>query len=110
MIEQELEEKERNLSLAQGRSEAALQTLQRENKYHEEKNRELGRKIRDLEVECHAEEKFKFAARESLSDFVRKLSSALGTMETTDVHSSQECLVHKAADLVSEASRLRSRF
>ncbi|KAK6640483.1 hypothetical protein RUM44_012178 [Polyplax serrata] len=106
---QELEEKERNLSLAQGRSETALETLQRENKYQEEKNKELGRKIRALEVECHAEEQSKLAARESMSDFLRKLSNALGVMETIDSHASQECLAHKAADLVLETSRLRSR-
>lgn len=95
--------------MAQGRSETALETLQRENKYQEEKNKELGRKIRALEVECHAEEQSKLAARESMSDFLRKLSNALGVMETIDSHASQECLAHKAADLVLETSRLRSR-
>ena len=87
-----------------------MQTLQRENKYLEEKNKDYGRKIRALEMECHAEEQSKLASRESMNDFLRKISSALGTPETIDVHTSQDCLVHKAADLVSETSRLRSRF
>lgn len=97
------------MSAANGRSEGALQTLQRENRYHEEKNRELGKKVRCLEVECHSEEQAKLAARGAMSDFVRRLSNALGIVETTDAHTSQECLVHKAAELVQETSKLRSR-
>lgn len=106
---QELEERERALTAAHGRSEGALQTLQRESKYQEEKSKEFAKRVRALEVECHAEEQAKLAARGAMSDFVRRLSNALGIVETADAHTSQECLVHKAAELIQETSRLRSR-
>lgn len=107
---QELEEKERTATAANNRSEAALQTLQRENRYQEEKAKELGKRIRTLEMECHTEEQAKITARNAMGDFVRRLSNALGVLEPSESHPSQECLVHRAADLVQEASRLRSRY
>ena len=42
---QDLEERERNLTAAQGRAEMAMQTLQRENRYQEEKVKELEKKV-----------------------------------------------------------------
>ena len=42
---QDLEERERNLSASQGRAEMAMQTLQRENHYQEEKVKELEKKV-----------------------------------------------------------------
>jgi hypothetical protein len=42
---QDLEERERTLSAAQGRAEMAMQTLQRENRYQEDKVKELEKKV-----------------------------------------------------------------
>jgi hypothetical protein len=42
---QDLEERERNLTAAQGRAEMAMQTLQRENHYQEGKVKELEKKV-----------------------------------------------------------------
>jgi hypothetical protein len=42
---QDLEERERNLTASQGRAEMAMQTLQRENHYQEEKVKELEKKV-----------------------------------------------------------------
>jgi hypothetical protein len=42
---QDLEERERNLTAAQGRAEMAMQTLQRENRYQEEKVKEMDKKV-----------------------------------------------------------------
>jgi hypothetical protein len=42
---QDLEERERNLTTSQGRAEMAMQTLQRENRYQEEKVKNLEKKV-----------------------------------------------------------------
>jgi hypothetical protein len=42
---QDLEERERTLNAAQGRAEMAMQTLQRENRYQEDKVKELEKKV-----------------------------------------------------------------
>lgn len=42
---QDLEERERNLIASQGRAEMAMQTLQRENRYQEEKVKDLEKKV-----------------------------------------------------------------
>jgi len=42
---QDLEERERTLTTTQGRAEMAMQTLQRENRYQEEKVKEMEKKV-----------------------------------------------------------------
>jgi hypothetical protein len=42
---QDLEERERKLTASQGRAEMAMQTLQRENRYQEEKVKDLEKKV-----------------------------------------------------------------
>ncbi|XP_068085256.1 coiled-coil domain-containing protein 170 [Anabrus simplex] len=105
----ELEERERNLGVAHGRVEMNMQTLQRENRYQEEKIREMEKKIRSLELECNSEESQKDANRKALIDLIRRLSGALGLEYTEAMISSPESLIHKAAELVQETARLRSR-
>lgn len=43
---QELEEKERLMTVGQARTDMTVSTLQRENRYHEEKAADLERKVR----------------------------------------------------------------
>lgn len=66
---QESEERERNLYAAQGRSEIALQGLQRDSRYHEEKVRECEKRIRQLEQEALDERESKERARSSFQVF-----------------------------------------
>lgn len=94
---QELEERERTASCSLGRSELAVQTLQRESRQAAERVVELEAKLRRLELECHEEEGLKEAARGALSDLVRRLAAALGA-ELVDA--SPEVLVVRAAELV----------
>ncbi|KAJ8953106.1 hypothetical protein NQ318_013450 [Aromia moschata] len=105
----DLEERERNLTAAQGRHEIALQTAHRDIRYNEEKVKELEAKARNLEIDLHAEEQKKESARLHFQDFVRRLSVALGTDVIDSAHISPEALVHKATELVQETSRLRNR-
>ncbi|XP_068907810.1 coiled-coil domain-containing protein 170 isoform X2 [Tenebrio molitor] len=105
----ELEERERNLFASQGRSEIAIQTLQRDNRYHEDKAKELEKKVRSLELDLNAEEQKKESARLQLQDLVRRLSVALGLDLAESAHLTPESVVHKASELVQETSRLRSR-
>lgn len=106
----DLEEMQRNLHASQGRSELTVQTLQRDNRYYEEKVKDLEKKLRSLELECHNEEQQKENARCQFHDLVRRLSVALDTefCEPTHTHS-PETLIIKAAELVQEITRLKNR-
>lgn len=92
-----MEERERAAACSLGRSEQAVQTLQRESRQASDRVSELEAKLRRLELECHEEEGLKDAARGALSDLVRRLAAALGT-ELADA--SPEVLLVRAAELV----------
>lgn len=96
----ELEERERNLYAAQGKHEIAVQSLQRDLRYQEEKAKDLEKKLRSLELDLAAEEQKKEAARNAFQDFVRRLAVALGSDIAESTHFSPESLVHKASELV----------
>ncbi|XP_072939058.1 coiled-coil domain-containing protein 170 [Epargyreus clarus] len=107
---QDLEDIHRNLQASQGRSDLTVQTLQRDNRYHEEKIKDLEKKLRSLEIECHNEEQQKENARCQFHDLIRRLSAALETdfCDTTHTHS-PESLIIKAAELVQDVSRLKNK-
>lgn len=60
-----MEERERNLYTSQGRNETVLRSLQRDLKYHQEKNREYEKKIRQLEQTVSEEIESRERARSS---------------------------------------------
>ncbi|XP_075974856.1 coiled-coil domain-containing protein 170-like isoform X2 [Anticarsia gemmatalis] len=107
---QDLEEIQRNLQTSHGRSEIAVQTLQRDNRYCEEKIKDLEKKLRSLELECHNEEQQKENARCQFHDLVRRMSAALESdfCDTAHTHS-PESLIIKAAELVQEITRLKNK-
>lgn len=107
---QELEDKERSLYSVQGRNEIALQTLHRDSKYHEDKAKDLEKKLRALELECSNEEQMKDNFKGQLQDLVRRLSASLGTefCESSHAHS-PESIIIRASELVQETARLRSK-
>lgn len=107
---QDLEEIQRNLQTAQGRCEITMQTLQRENRYSDEKIKDLEKKLRSLELECNNEEQLKENARCQFHDLVRRLSAALDAefCDSTHTHS-PESLIIKAAELVQEITRLKNK-
>lgn len=96
----ELEEHERDLYATQGRNEIGLQTLQRDNKFQEDKIKEMEKKLHCLELDLSAEEQKKESARHSYHDLVRRLSGVLGTDTCDGAHMSAENVVHKATELV----------
>ncbi|XP_047530531.1 coiled-coil domain-containing protein 170 [Vanessa atalanta] len=107
---QDLEEYQRNLQAAQGRSDLTVQTLQRDNRYCEEKIKDLEKKIRSLELECNNEEQQKENARCQFHDLIRRLSVALDSdfCDTNHTHS-PESLIIKASELVQEITRLKNK-
>ncbi|XP_026732468.1 coiled-coil domain-containing protein 170 isoform X2 [Trichoplusia ni] len=107
---QDLEEIQRNLQTSQGRSEITVQTLQRDNRYCEEKIKDLEKKLRSLELECHSEEQQKENARCQFHDLIRRMSAALESdfCDTAHTHS-PESLIIKAAELVQEITRLKNK-
>ncbi|XP_057336733.1 coiled-coil domain-containing protein 170 isoform X3 [Microplitis mediator] len=106
---QDLEDRERNLYATHGRSEITIQSLQRDVKYHEEKNREYEKKIRQLEHHLTEETDLKERARLNLQDFVRRLAHALNSEFCDSTHHSPEMVIHKAEELVQEVNRLRTK-
>ncbi|CAF4847502.1 unnamed protein product [Pieris macdunnoughi] len=107
---QDLEEFNRNLQSSQGRSDLTVQTLQRDNRYCEEKIKDLEKKLRSLELDCHNEEQQKENARCQFHDLIRRLSVALDVefCDTAHTHS-PESLIIKAAELVQDITRLKSK-
>ncbi|XP_022815152.1 coiled-coil domain-containing protein 170 isoform X2 [Spodoptera litura] len=107
---QDLEEIQRNLQTSQGRSEITVQTLQRDNRYCEEKIKDMEKKLRSLELECHSEEQQKENARCQFHDLIRRMSAALESdfCDTAHTHS-PESLIIKAAELVQEITRLKNK-
>ncbi|XP_049868012.1 coiled-coil domain-containing protein 170 isoform X2 [Pectinophora gossypiella] len=107
---QDLEDIQRNLQSSQGRTELTVQTLQRDNRYCEEKIKDYEKKLRALELECHNEEQQKENARCQFHDLVRRLSAALDAefCDSTHTHS-PESLIIKAAELVQEITRLKNK-
>ncbi|XP_028164164.1 coiled-coil domain-containing protein 170 [Ostrinia furnacalis] len=106
----DLEEIHRNLQASQGRCDLTVQTLQRDNRYYEDKIKDMEKKLRTLELECHNEEQQKENARCQFHDLVRRMSAALDAdfCDTTHTHS-PESLIIKAAELVQEISRLKNK-
>ncbi|CAH1646648.1 unnamed protein product [Spodoptera littoralis] len=106
----DLEEIQRNLQTSQGRSEITVQTLQRDNRYCEEKIKDMEKKLRSLELECHSEEQQKENARCQFHDLIRRMSAALESdfCDTAHTHS-PESLIIKAAELVQEITRLKNK-
>ncbi|CAH0714405.1 unnamed protein product, partial [Brenthis ino] len=107
---QDLEEVHRNSQASQSRSELTIQTLQRDNRYCEEKIKDLEKKLRSLELECHNEEQQKENARCQFHDLVRRLSVAMDAdfCDTTHTHS-PESLIIKASELVQDITRLKNK-
>ncbi|XP_076477040.1 coiled-coil domain-containing protein 170 isoform X3 [Bombus vancouverensis nearcticus] len=106
---QELEERERNLYTSQGRNETVLRSLQRDLKYHQEKNREYEKKIRQLEQTVSEEIESRERARSSFQEFTRRLANALSVEYRETVHPSPEIVMHKVEELVQEANRVRAK-
>lgn len=107
---QDLEESQRNLQALQSRSDVTVHTLERDNRYYEEKLKDFEKKYRSLELECSNEEQQKENARCQFHDLVRRLSVALETdfCDTGHTHS-PETLIIKASELVQEITRLKNK-
>lgn len=107
---QDLDDAQRNLQQLQSRSDIAVHTLERDNRYYEEKIKDLEKKLRSLELECSSEEQQKENARCQFHDLIRRLSVALEVDFCDNTHAhSPETLIIKASELVQEITRLKNR-
>lgn len=116
-----------------------LRSLQRDLKYHQEKNREYEKKIRQLEQTVSEEIESRERARSSfqvwsanskslsrfylhrsicylhrrcalsIKEFKRRLANALSVEYRETVHPSPEIVMHKVEELVQEANRVRAK-
>ncbi|XP_048480325.1 coiled-coil domain-containing protein 170 [Plutella xylostella] len=101
-------EAQRALQAAAARQDLAVHTLERDNRYYEDKVKDLEKKLRSLELECGSEEQQKESARAQLHELLRRLSAALDA-DWADAAHAPETLVMKAAELVQETARLKGR-
>lgn len=95
---QELEERERTLNNALTRTEMSVETLTRENRYQNEKIKEIELKTNHLDLERSSEEQNKKIVQRNMVDVVKRLAAALGaeSFESTSV----EVITHKASELI----------
>lgn len=95
---QELEERERSLNNALTRTEMSVETLTRENRYQNERIKEIELKTNHLDLERSSEEQNKKIVQRNMVDVVKRLATALGA-EPFD-GTSIETVTHKASELI----------
>lgn len=95
---QELEEHERTLNNALTRTEMSIETLTRENRYQNEKIKEIELKTNHLDLERNSEEQNKKIVQRNMADIIKRLATALGAepFDSTSV----EVITHKASELI----------
>lgn len=101
------ETREKNI---QTRCDATIETLKREKRITDEKNKELLAKIRCLEVDLHNEENHKEQTRIQLQDLIRKLCICFEIDVCETSHLTPDCIINKAGEIVAELHRLKTKM
>ncbi|KAH8419394.1 hypothetical protein KR222_010367, partial [Zaprionus bogoriensis] len=93
----------------QARCDATIQTLQREKRCSDERNKELLCKVQHLEAHATSEESHKEQAKAQLHDLLRRLSVCLGMEVCEGSHATPECVVSRAEELMIELQRAKAK-
>ncbi|KAH8377706.1 hypothetical protein KR093_006716 [Drosophila rubida] len=107
-----LQASENREQAVQARCDATIQTVQREKRASDERNKELLCKLQHLESAAASEESHKEQAKAQLHDLLRRLSVCLG-MEVCESnansHATPECVVSRAEEVMMELQRAKSK-
>ncbi|KAH8271676.1 hypothetical protein KR044_000928 [Drosophila immigrans] len=107
-----LQASENREQAVQARCDATIQTVQREKRASDERNKELLCKIQHLEGAAASEESHKEQAKAQLHDLLRRLSVCLGLdvcENNASSHATPECVVSRAEEVMIELQRAKAK-
>ncbi|XP_017856863.1 PREDICTED: coiled-coil domain-containing protein 170 [Drosophila arizonae] len=106
-LQSRLQAAEQREHAVQTRCDATIETLQREKRCSDERNKELICKLQHVEAHAASEESHKEQAKTQYHELLRRLSACLGLDE--NVHASAECVVSRVEELVIELQRAKAK-
>ncbi|XP_037711203.1 coiled-coil domain-containing protein 170 isoform X1 [Drosophila subpulchrella] len=111
-LQSRLQNAESREQSVQARCDSTIQTVQREKRSSDERNKELICKIQHLETHVANEESQKDQAKAQLHDLLRRLSISLG-MDVCDgnqnSHATPECIISRAEEVMVELQRTKAK-
>lgn len=115
-LQNRLQAAEQREQSVQARCDATIQTVQREKRCSDERNKELLCKLQQLEGHAASEESHKEQAKGQLHDLLRRLSVVLG-MDVCEAggsggggHATPECVVSRAEEVMIELQRAKAKI
>lgn len=94
----------------QARCDSTIQTIQREKRCVDERNKELMSTLKKVEIDLGNEEAQKMCVKKDFHEFLRKMSITLGMDVCDSGHLSPDCVLSKTSETVSELQRLRTKI
>lgn len=94
----------------QARCDSTIQTIQREKRCVDERNKDLMASLKKAEMDLNNEEGQKECIKKDFHEFLRKLSITLGMDVCDGGHLSPDCVLSKTSETVSELQRLRTKI
>ncbi|EDW55642.1 GM17078 [Drosophila sechellia] len=111
-LQSRLQNSESREQAVQARCDSTIQTLQREKRSSDERNKELICKVQHLETHMASEESQKEQVKAQLHDLLRRLSITLG-MDVCDgnqnSHATPECIISRAEEVMVELQRTKAK-
>ncbi|EDW90301.2 coiled-coil domain-containing protein 170 isoform X1 [Drosophila yakuba] len=111
-LQSRLQNSESREHAVQARCDSTIQTVQREKRSSDERNKELICKIQHLESHVASEESQKDQVKAQLHDLLRRLSIGLG-MDVCDgnqnSHATPECIISRAEEVMVELQRSKAK-
>ncbi|KAH8324324.1 hypothetical protein KR074_005327 [Drosophila pseudoananassae] len=114
-LQSRLQNAESREQAVQARCDSTIQTVQREKRSSDERNKELICKIQHLESHVASEESHKEQAQAQLHDLLRRLSISLGLGVDVceggpkNTHATPECIVSRAEEVMVELQRAKAK-
>ncbi|KRF81964.1 uncharacterized protein Dvir_GJ19787, isoform B [Drosophila virilis] len=110
-LQSRLQSAEQREQSVQARCDATIQTVQREKRSSDERNKELLCKLQQLEQHAASEQSHKEQAKAQLHELLRRLSACLGldVCESQDGHATPECVVSRVEELMLELQRAKAK-
>ncbi|ALC39565.1 CG43338 [Drosophila busckii] len=104
-----LQSAEQREQVVQSRCDGTIQTVQREKRSSDERNKELLCKLQHLEGQLASEESHKEQSKAQFHELLRRLSVALGLEVCEGNHATPECVVSRAEELQLELQRAKAK-
>ncbi|XP_033236066.1 coiled-coil domain-containing protein 170 isoform X1 [Drosophila pseudoobscura] len=112
-LQSRLQNAESREQAVQARCDSTINTVQREKRSSDERNKELICKIQHLETHVANEESQKEQAKAQLHDLLRRLSISLGMdvcESNQNAHATPECVVSRAEEVMVELQRAKAKI